>query len=319
MTPEAARELKPRRLCELLADSARNHERAAQRAEWTRLLGVLDRSSPPGPGPRPALALRSITADLSSGVRIQRLLLQRDTGIVLPTLLLLPPGDPGGVVIAVAQGGKAGFLKHRSHQIAAILHGGVAVCLPDLRGIGETCEDSGRGRRGAATARSSTELMLGGTMVGERLRELLSVREYLGGRPDLRHGPMAIWGDSFAPVNPPNREFRVPRGVSDRPKQSEPLGGMLALLAALYEPDIRAVHVHGGLVGFRSVLQSPFVQIPHDVVVPGALTAGDLGGVAATIDPKRLRMDGLVDALNRRVRDGSPSSATEWLVDQLRR
>lgn len=40
---------------------------------------------------------------------------------------------------------------------------------------------------------------------------------------------------------------------------------------------------------------------PHDAVVPGALTAGDLADIAAAIAPRPLRLAGLVDGLNRRV------------------
>jgi len=37
-----------------------------------------------------------------------------------------------------------------------------------------------------------------------------------------------------------------------------------------------AIHVHGGLASFESVLTRHLARIPHDSVVPGALTAGDL-------------------------------------------
>jgi hypothetical protein len=61
------------------------------------------------------------------------------------------------------------------------------------------------------------------------------------------------------------------------------------------------VYVQGGLSGYHSILQSPFCYVPHDVIVPGALTAGDLCDVAAALAPRPLRMEGLVDGLNRRV------------------
>jgi hypothetical protein len=48
-------------------------------------------------------------------------------------------------------------------------------------------------------------------------------------------------------------------------------------------------------------LQSPFCYVPHDVIVPGALTAGDLCDVAAALAPRPLRLEGLVDGLNRHV------------------
>ena len=89
--------------------------------------------------------------------------------------------------------------------------------------------------------------------------------------------------------------------MDGRPKQSEPLGGLLALLGGLFEDDVCAVCVRNGLSDFHSILSSQFVQIPYDVVVPGVLTAGDLPDVAAAIAPRPLRLDGLVDGLNRRL------------------
>jgi hypothetical protein len=89
--------------------------------------------------------------------------------------------------------------------------------------------------------------------------------------------------------------------MDGRPEQSEPLGGLLALLGALFEEDIRAVYVRGGLSSFQSVLTSQFVLIPHDGVIPGVLTTGDLCDVAAALAPRPLRLAGIVDGLNRRL------------------
>jgi hypothetical protein len=41
--------------------------------------------------------------------------------------------------------------------------------------------------------------------------------------------------------------------------------------------------------------------VPHDALVPGALTAGDLCDVAAALAPRPLRLEGLVDGQNREV------------------
>src|SRR5207248_4318176 len=68
----------------------------------------------------------------------------------------------------------------------------------------------------------------------------------------------------------------------------------------LFEDDIRAVSIHGGLVSYHSLLLSPFCYVPHDAVVPGALTAGDLSDVAAALSPRPLRLAGVVDGRNRR-------------------
>jgi hypothetical protein len=224
------------------------------------------------------------------------------------------------------------------------------VCLPDLRGTGETRPGDGRGRQSAATAISSTELMLGQTLLGERLRDLRLVLKYLrdwsGHEQKLDARRIALWGDSLAPVNAADRDLKVPLDADKQPDLAEPLGGLLALFGALFEDDVKAVYVRGGLDGYRSVLNSQFVYVPHDIIVPGALTAGDLCDVAAALYPRPLRLEALVDGQNRRAKaaaldktyaparvaygDGkpqsalrlseepsSPADAARWLLDNL--
>src|SRR5262249_51757003 len=110
---------------------------------------------------------------------------------------------------------------------------------------------------------------------------------------------LALWGDSFAPVNAPDRSAVVPWDAKELPDQAEPLGGLLALLGALFEDDVRAVAVRGGLVGYASLLESPFFYVPHDAIVPGAVAVGDLVEVVGALAPRPLRLEGLVNGRNQ--------------------
>jgi hypothetical protein len=93
----------------------------------------------------------------------------------------------------------------------------------------------------------------------------------------------------------------MPLDAEPYPALSEPLGGVLALLGAIFEPGIAAVYLRGGLVSFAPILESPFCYVPHDVIVPGILTVADLCDLAATLAPNPLKMRGLVDGLNQRI------------------
>ncbi len=314
LTPEAVAVFKPRPVHELAAEigakrAATSRERLAkltpvERArrlceEWARLLGKVDR-----PANFDATEPRTQTV---GGVRVEALALsyadKGEAGLVVPMVLLLPQrrkDERLPVVVGVAQAGKVGLLRQHSDVIAALLRGGAAVCLPDLRGTGETSPGGGRGRQSVATSLSASELMLGRTLLGDRLRDLRLVLTCLRARKDIDGKRMALWGDSLAPVNPPGAALAVPLDAAKSPHQAEPLGGLLALLGALYEPEIRAVYARGGLSGYRALLDSPFVYVPHDVLVPGALTAGDLCDVTAALAPRPLRLEGLVDGRNRR-------------------
>jgi dienelactone hydrolase len=269
-------------------------QRASLRQQWSKLLGDVDVATPS--------VVKMLDQERLADIAIERIQLETESGIIVPVVLLIPQSQSRRqMVVAVAQGGKQDFLRHRAEQISELLASGASVCLLDVRGTGETDPGDGRGRRSEGTTLSSSELMLGQTLVAARLRDVRQVLRYLRQRDELDAARISLWGESFAPVNAADCNFIVPRGAADRPHQSEPLGGMLALLAALFDDRIESVYVHGGLSGFRDVLESPFCYVPHDAVVPGVLTAGDLCDVAAALAPRRLRLDSLVDGLNRRL------------------
>src|SRR5262249_55675959 len=159
----------------------------------------------------------------------------------------------------------------------------------------------GRGKDSAATAISATELMLGGTIRGGQCRDLLAVLDFVGRQPGLDGNRLALWGDSFAPINAADRKLAVPYAVGECPNHAEPMGGQVVLLAALLDNRVRAVHVRGGLAGYLSILQSPFCYVPHDTVIPGVLTAGDVCDLAGALAPRPLHLESLVDGLNRKV------------------
>jgi hypothetical protein len=124
---------------------------------------------------------------------------------------------------------------------------------------------------------------------------------YLRTRGDVDGKRITLWGDSFAPTNSAQTNFQVPHGVDGSPSHAEPLGGLLSLLGALYEDDVRAVFISGGLASYHSVLTHYAVLIPHGSSVPGALTAGDLCDLAAALAPRPLHLDNMVDHMNRHV------------------
>jgi dienelactone hydrolase len=288
---------------ERLAKLTLAERRQELRRNWANLLG--DVEPKPGPKvvtavPRPQVLDWPLPKGSAVETTVERLALEVEPGIVVPLILLTPKSAAKRpVVIGVSQAGKQAFLDQRSETIAEMLKAGMAVCLPDLRGTGETKPDDGRGRGSSATSLSSVELMLGQTAVGVRVRDLRSVLRYLRTRTELDPGTLALWGDSFAATNPRDKNLAVPLDTADAPQLSEPLGALVALLTALYEDEVRAVSARGGLIAFQSLLDSPFVHVPHDMIIPGALTAGDLSDVAAALAPCPLQLADFVDGQNR--------------------
>jgi hypothetical protein len=138
-------------------------------------------------------------------------------------------------------------------------------------------------------------------MLASQLLDLRVVLDYLSRRSELDGKRLALWGEGFARANLPNQNVAVPLDV-EQPHQAEPLGGILAALAPAFHSDIAAVVVRGGLVSYHSLLDSPFCCVPHDAVVFLG-KEGDLPLAYAALSPRPLRLEGLVDGVNRRVTD----------------
>jgi hypothetical protein len=327
LTPEIASRLQMRSLHELAREVAITKLQAARtevvrlapqsRRQWfqTKLsvrLGAID--------PNPSPQATSHWNKPWNGAAVEGITLQVEPGIIVPALLLRPSTATTRtpVVVAVSEGGKEGFFDFRSSEIEKLLKSGIAVCLPDLRGTGETALDYRRGPAAGEITLAATELMLGNTLLGSRLKDLRTVVAYLGSRPDLDPQRMAVWGDSFAPVNPRQGLFDETPGFRIGPRiqhQAEPLGGALAILGALYEDRLRTVAVRGGLIGYLSILDDAFAYVPEDVVVPRILEVGDLSDVAATLAPRPLLFEGLVDGKNRLAPEPALRSALGFVYD----
>jgi hypothetical protein len=143
--------------------------------------------------------------------------------------------------------------------------------------------------------------MLGGTLLGSRLKDLRTVLAYLRGRPDLDNSRTALWGDSPAPSNPERFQDEVPGWQigPDIQHQAEPMGAMLAILGGLYEDGVRAIAARGGLAGYLALLQGNFIYVPNDAIVPGILEKGDVADAIATIAPRPVLLAATVDGRNR--------------------
>jgi len=279
------------------------------RSIWKELLGEVD--------PVQKAPIRTHRPENSGGLWIEKSVLEVEPGILVPFVLLGASDgqDRKPVVVCLAQSGKARLLEERAEFIAKLVAGGADVCLIDVRGTGETAVPGGRGRTSRSTSVSSTELMLGQTVVGSQLRDLRSVMEYLRKHPRVDPEKIAVFGDSLARDNRAGMNLAVPMGIESEPGLSEPLGGILALLGALFEEHLSAVYIGHGLLSYASVLSTPFCYLPHDAVVPGALEAGDLQELAAACYPTPMRIEGLVDGQNVRVGEREARDSYEPVVD----
>jgi hypothetical protein len=318
LTPSAAGELRMQSVYELARAQGEAEVKAARfglrkmtpgqriqwlRTQWGNKLGDIE------PYPQPDARVQ--WTKKVGNLEVQGITLIGEPEIMIPILLLLPKTSNGTrppVVVAVSEGGKDLFVVKRSEQIELMLKEGMAVCLPDVRGTGETASDSRRDASGAESAQANWELMLGNTLLGKRLKDLRTVIAYLQGRRDLDAHRIGLWGDSFEPPNPVHLLIHEPVQWQIGPQieqEAEPLGGLLALLGALYEDSVRTVAIHGGLTSYLSVLDENFAYVPEDVIVPGILKVGDIADVTAALAPRCLLLKGLVDGQDKLVLESS--------------
>ena len=307
ITPGCDAGLERRALHEIARDMAQQFLAAArkQRAELgpaelrrtlaetlTPLLGNID--------PEPAVKADRLRVDERPSMVVEVTALHTEEGIIVPLYLIRPKNAPAGplpVVVAIAEHGKRGFLENRAPELAELVERGVAVCLPDLRGTGETAPE--RYNRGAGD--HSREVSLGRTLLGSRLKDLRSVLAWLWRQDRFTPAGTALWGESFADANlepiylDELANWQVGPVIQ---RYASPLGSQLALLAALYQPEIAAVAAGGGLSGYLSVLDDAFAYLPPDVIVPKILKYCDVPDVCASLAPAKLLLYGMVDGKN---------------------
>jgi len=307
LTPKVAAERRPRAAGEIARAMAEERLAAARsalaalspgeriaelRARFAAKLGDIE--------PRAQARAQTVRSERFPGFAVEAIAIETDPGIQVPLLLLKPGTVRAPLVVAFAQEGKERFLADRRAELGALLGAGIAVCLADVRGVGETAWTSARGP--SAMSPAVTELMLGGTMLGKRLKDARAVLRYLASRSDLEARRVAFWGDSFAETNP--RELLLDQSLLQQPgprplHQAEPLGALLSLLTALYEENVSVVAARGGLVSYLSALSDRFTYVPQDTIVPGILEAADIADVIAALVPRPVRIERAVDGRSR--------------------
>src|SRR5262245_16833280 len=311
-TDAAVKELKPRPLHEVLAQVAgKQLEQTRSRLART----IEDEKGEAVTGP----LARQLGIPTSAGIIVgapsaitipEKLGSVRQSDVVLNFpggdwrgTLLLPkdkaPKDRFPVVVCCCAEGASTFLKNRAEAVAVLLRSKVAVLVAEFVGTGRGRSGDGRGRTSASASLASTADMVGRPLLGQRWLDLRIVISLAGNMGELDDDRFAIWGESMAAANGPGDSTMVPHDL-EQPKHAEPIGATLSSLAGA-ESLARAVVARGGLVSYRSVLDSPFVHVPHDALPVNVFRAGNLPDVWAHLAPKPLRLEGLVDGTNRRV------------------
>ncbi|HEY3376240.1 MAG TPA: acetylxylan esterase, partial [Armatimonadota bacterium] len=245
--------------------------RAALGEKLRELVGVMPDAVP--------LDLRVEALREDAGVRETRFVFTAEAGAEVPAYLLTPAGDgPFPVVIclqghtsgmhislgrALYDGDAAGIAGGRDFGVQAVREGYAALVL-EQRCFGERRDDRPQAQRGFGAPTclhaSMAALLLGRTMVGERVWDISRAIDALAAFPQLDLRRIACMGNSG--------------------------GGTISYYAACLDPRISAVMPSCAVCTYRDSIG----RIDHcaDNYLPGVLNWAEMGDFAALIAPRPL-------------------------------
>jgi cephalosporin-C deacetylase-like acetyl esterase len=218
---------------------------------------------------------------VEGGAVVERIEWEALDGVRIPALLVAPPGQWHGAILACADGGKAALLNHNA--IRAAVESGLAVVLVDVRGTGEL-----------ATSKPgwmfATSLLAGENFVGRQALDLLAERRALAALPDFRGKPIGLFG-------------------------SGRFASLAALYAAVLDPEAAWLATEGGFLSYRSFIERPKslrssytlstttdaawdnidAEVPASLFVFDVLHRFDVPDLYASLAPRPVLASGAID------------------------
>ncbi len=187
-----------------------------------------------------------------------------DGGFKLPYVLMSSGPSTRSRVLAMSGDGKAALTAAGGPFEKRVNDGHPVVAL-DLRGLGETAPE-GKSPFGADVKEAFLGILLNRPLLGQRVADVLSVNEGMGGE--------CILAASGATVP-------------------------VALHAAALDPRIPELRLEKGILSWSSVVKARVTANQMGNVVPGALQVYDLPDLAALMAPRKLTIQDPVDPAGR--------------------
>ncbi|HTU51174.1 MAG TPA: acetylxylan esterase [Acidobacteriaceae bacterium] len=200
------------------------------------------------------------------GYSVETITLQTEPGIIVPALVFIPSNGPRRKP-AILYANAAGKFADAGPDgaIIALVHAGNIVLAPDLRGWGESASLGGRPPRTGRYETTMRAFIVGKTMVGMQVLDLLQTLNYLSSRADVNTEEITLLGKGN--------------------------GGVVALFAASLDARLKKTICEDELVSYLDLASTTdYDQSLFDVIVPGILKDFDLPDVAAAIAPRSLQI-----------------------------
>jgi hypothetical protein len=219
------------------------------------------------PGGPDIIRCSEVVSGEENGRRVMKFAVESESGVLIACTLIFPDKKVATVVIAAHPDGKDAGLRHPAAQ--EVLKEGQALCLVDLRGIGETRWEHVDDQINLYGARAS--IWLGRTMLGDWVKDVIAVRAALG--RIVPSGKVELLGFGEAGSGMPTGMQGL-KGSGDT--------ALAVLAAAVLNKRFSAVTVVDVLSTYV-VRGAPPVQ-RFSIFVPGILCWGDVSLMAALVE-----------------------------------
>ena len=264
------RDLKSRTPFQSTRERARAIQTPSQPADLRSLLGM-----EPAPG-RPRL--RELSRAPSRDCEIIAVEIPSSQRVWVPAWIFMPKQTATRLLIIVEPNGRnTAWGEGGLYQRLAVE--GAAVCVPDLRGIGDLRPEYSPGAPGYTGEHEDEDnyawasLILGRSLLGQRVTDLLAVMEALGA---------SEWG---------GRPMLAARGQLTIP----------ALCAAALAPQVDALYLADHLLSWRSLVETEMYRYPLANFVPNVLRSTDLPEIAASLAPRKITIAHILDGAGQPV------------------
>lgn len=227
--------------------------------------------------PAPDLAAKSLGRAASARADVEAVEVSSAAEVWLPAWLFHPrTSDLSKPVLLVLEPSGRVTSWREDEYCQALAAEGFLVCLPDLRGLGDLRPEFPRFAPQHARTHQSEDayawasLMLGRPLLGQRVTDILALAQALRNHAAARGRRLVLAARDT--LTPP------------------------ALLAAAVDRRIDTVYLSGGLVSYRSLVETENYRHPLANIVPRLLEKTDLPQLARAIAPRRVILAGAVGA-----------------------
>lgn len=236
---------------------------------------------------RPELQVHSIETIRNGNISVEKLTYQSEPGIIVPALLIKPqkvaPGSP--VYIYASDRGKPrGF--NDTDMPFVLAKNGFIVLAVDVRGVGETNPTGTLPLPEKYSTCTPFQWIhdclaiqspgFGRTMLAMRSFDVIRGVDYINSRKDFKGKKIVAIGDG--------------------------LGGLWALLSAIYDPQIDGVVTSGTLSSYKLLITNKYYDVSSDYFwVPGALCDFDIPDLARLAAPKPQIWISPIDGLGKKL------------------